>query len=158
MAIEQLTHLDLYVDGADEVSPDITLLKGRGADLVREKLMAKAADTFLVLADQSKLVERIGERFAIPVEVTPFAWQLVLRSLELIGGTGDLRHNANDGIAVTSHGSVVLDMTFDQAIDAHQLDDLLNATPGVVEHGIFRGLASALLIAVDDKVEERWVG
>ncbi len=82
MALEHINRLDLYVDGADEVAPDLTLLKGRGFDLVREKLLARASDKFLVLVDQSKLVERIGERFPIPVEVMPFAWQLVKRRLE----------------------------------------------------------------------------
>ncbi|OIQ81551.1 ribose-5-phosphate isomerase A [mine drainage metagenome] len=156
VAMEHISRIDLYVDGADEVSPDLTLLKGRGSDLVREKLLAKACDRFLVLVDQSKLVTRIGEKFAIPVEVMPFAWQLAKRSLEAIGGRGDLRQNASrDGLAVTSHGSLVLDMTFDAAMDARTLNAALNATPGVVEHGIFCGLASVLLLAADGKVEVR---
>jgi ribose 5-phosphate isomerase A len=156
VAMEHISRIDLYVDGADEVGPDLTLLKGRGSDLVREKLLAKACDRFLVLVDQSKLVTRIGEKFAIPVEVMPFAWQLAKRSLEAIGGRGDLRQNASrDGLAVTSHGSLVLDMTFDATMDARTLNAVLNATPGVVEHGIFCGLASVLLLAADGKVEVR---
>jgi len=157
VSIEHLTHLDLYVDGADEVTLDMTLLKGRGADLVREKLLAKASDKFLVLVDQSKLVSRIGEKFPIPVEVMPFAWQLVKRSLEALGGRGDLRRNASgDGLAATSHGSLVLDMVFEPGLDSKALDEALNNTPGVVEHGIFRGLASAIFVVADGKVEERW--
>lgn len=156
VSIEHLTRLDLYVDGADEVSPEMVLLKGRGSDLVREKLMAKAADRFLVLVDQSKLVERIGEKFPIPVEVLPFAWQLVKRSLEAIGGRGGLRPNASkDGLAVTSHGSLVLDMTFEPTLGSKMLDDMLNATPGVVEHGIFLNLASAVFVAENGAVQER---
>ncbi len=156
VAIEHLTHLDLYVDGADEVTPQMALLKGRGSDLVREKLMAKAAAEFIVLVDRSKLVDRIGERYPIPIEVLPFAWQLVSRSLERLGGRGALRPNAaGDGLAVTSHGSLVLDMRFEQSVDADTLDEALNATPGVVEHGIFRDLASSILIAGDGSVEER---
>lgn len=154
IAIEHLTHLDLYVDGADEVTPDLVLLKGRGSDLVREKLMAKAAAEFVVLVDRSKLVSRIGERYPIPVEVLPFAWQLVWRSLEQLGGSGGLRPNASgDGLAVTSHGSLVLDLRFEVA--AETLDAALSAMPGVVEHGIFRGLASTVLVAGDGAVEER---
>jgi ribose 5-phosphate isomerase A len=157
VGIEHLTRLDLYVDGADEVTPDMTLLKGRGADLVREKLMAKASDRFLVLVDRSKLVDRIGARYAIPIEVMPFAWQLVKRSLEARGGHGDLRQNANnDGLVVTSYGSLVLDMAFEPLLDSQSLDDMLNSTPGVIEHGIFRKLASAIFIADNGKVEERW--
>ncbi|HEX5539594.1 MAG TPA: ribose-5-phosphate isomerase RpiA, partial [Methylophilaceae bacterium] len=123
VAIEQLGRLDVYVDGADEVTPDMTLLKGRGSDLVREKLLATASDEFIVLVDQSKLVSRIGERFPIPVEVMPFAWQLVKRCLEQQGGRGELRPNASkDGLAVTSHGSLVLDMAFDADVDSAKLN------------------------------------
>ncbi len=156
VALEQLTRLDLYVDGADEVAPDLTLLKGRGADLVREKLLARASDTFLVLVEQSKLVERIGTRFPIPIEVMPFAWQLVKRRVESLGGRGGLRQNATrDGLAVTSYGSLVLDMVFEPSLDSAALDAALNDTPGIVEHGIFRRLASRILFAVDGKVQER---
>ena len=157
VALEHLTRLDFYVDGADEVSPDMTLLKGQGSDLVREKILARACDTFLVLVDQSKLVDHFGARFAIPVEVMPFAWQLVKHRLEALGGRGELRKNAKqDGLAVTSHGSLVLDMVFDPELDSKALNDMLNETPGVVEHGIFHGLTSAVLIAEDGQVQERW--
>jgi ribose 5-phosphate isomerase A len=159
VALEHLDRLDLYVDGADEVAPDLTLLKGRGFDLAREKLLARAADAFLVLVDNSKLVGRIGERYPVPVEVMPFAWRMVLRSLEALGGRGGLRQTAaGDGLVVTSHGSLVLDMAFGPEWDAKALDAALNATPGVVEHGIFRGLASAVVVAADGRVEERRAG
>jgi ribose 5-phosphate isomerase A len=154
IAIEHLNHLDLYVDGADEVAPDLTLLKGRGADLVREKLLVQASDQFLVLVDSSKFVSRIGERFAIPIEVMPFAWQLVKHKLEAIGATGGLRQNASgDGLIVTSHGSLVLDMVFDSQLTSQTLDELLNNTAGIVEHGLFYGLTSAVFCAVDGKVQ-----
>jgi ribose 5-phosphate isomerase A len=88
VALEHINHLDLYVDGADEVTPELTLLKGRGFDLVREKILARASERFLVLVDQSKQVKQIGERFPIPIEVMPFAWQLVKRRLETLGRSG----------------------------------------------------------------------
>lgn len=157
VAIEHLEKLALYVDGADEVAPDLTLLKGRGADLVREKILAQACEQFLVLVDSSKFVSRIGERFAIPIEVMPFAWQLVKQKLEKIGATGDLRKNASgDGLAVTSHGSLVLDMSFDSQINSQTLNDLLNNTAGIVEHGIFYGLGSAVFCATNGQVQEQW--
>lgn len=156
LSLSQLSQIDLYVDGADEITADNTLLKGRGYDLVMEKLLAKAAKEFIVVADKSKLVSRIGENFPIPIEVMPFAWQAAKRSIEAIGGTGDLRPNAaKDGLCITSHGSLVLDMRFDAAIDSHQLNALLNNIPGVVEHGIFPKLASKILIADQGKVETR---
>ena len=155
VALEHLERLDLYVDGADEVAPDLALLKGRGSDLVREKLLATAADEFWVLVDKGKLVGRIGERYPIPVEVMPFAWGLVKRRLEALGGRGELRRNASgDNLAVTAHGSLVLDMAF-EGLGAQALDEALNGTPGVVEHGVFYALASAVFIAADGAVEER---
>jgi ribose 5-phosphate isomerase A len=157
VAMEHISQLDLYVDGADEVTPDLTLLKGRGSDLVKEKLLAKASQQMIVLVDDSKLVNRIGENFPIPVEVVPFAWQLVQNSLQESGGHGELRPSSSgDGLAVTSHGSLVLDMIFDASIDAATLNNLLDGIPGVVEHGVFHQLASVVLIADNNQVEERW--
>ncbi|MDO9163773.1 MAG: ribose-5-phosphate isomerase RpiA [Methylococcaceae bacterium] len=157
LALEHIDQLDLYVDGADEVTADLTLLKGRGADLVREKLLANASDKFLVLIDASKRVNRIGENFPIPIEVMPFAWQLVQRSITKLGGQASLRANATkDGLAVTPHGSLVLDVNFDANLDHQWLNDQLNAIPGIVEHGIFYGLTSAVLCAEQGQVVEQW--
>ena len=157
VALEHINHLDLYVDGADEVTPELTLLKGRGFDLVREKILARASERFLVLVDQSKQVKQIGERFPIPIEVMPFAWQLVKRSLETLGGRGELRQTAGkDGLVVTSYGSLVLDMAFNAIVDSEALDTLLNSTPGVIEHGVFHKLANVVLLAVDGQVQEHY--
>jgi ribose 5-phosphate isomerase A len=157
IAIEQLSSIDLYVDGADEFTADKALLKGRGSDLVKEKLLAQAAKTFIAVAEASKRVDYLGQKFAIPIEVMPNAWQLAKRSLEAIGGKGDLRPNTNkDGLWVTSHGSLVLDMQFLLRQDAAELNQAINNVPGVVEHGIFYGLCDALLIADNGKVSEHW--
>lgn len=157
IALTQVSEIDLYVDGADEITPDMTLLKGRGYDLVLEKLLAKAAKQFLVVADKSKLVDRIGTNFAIPIEVMSTAWKAAKRSLEAAGGVGDLRQNAaKDGLSISSYGSLVLDMRFDSSTSETALNQLINNIPGVVEHGIFHQLTSAILIAGDGKIEERW--
>jgi ribose 5-phosphate isomerase A len=153
---EQVSRIDLYADGADEVSPELTLLKGQGADLVREKLLATAAERFLVLIEANKLVEHIGQHFAIPIEVMPFAWQLVKKQLEAIGGHGDLRQNADkNGFAISSYGGLIADVSFDLTIDAEMLNDALNGIPGIVEHGIFYALATTVLIGVNGQVQER---
>lgn len=157
IGIQQIDTIDLYVDGADEITPDMTLLKGRGYDLVMEKLLAKAAKQFFVVADKSKLVDRIGTNYAIPIEVMPFAWKAAKKSIENAGGKGDLRQNvAKDGLSTTSYGSLVLDMAFDQSISEKALNQLLNNIPGVVEHGIFHALAHAVFIADDGNIEEKW--
>lgn len=156
VSIDSLDGLDMYVDGADEVTPDLTLLKGRGQDLVREKLLASAADQFYVLVDESKLVDHIGQKFPIPVEVMPEAWKLVLAQLKQRGGKGELRLNAaKDNVAVTANGSLVLDMTFDH-IDSLELTMVLETIPGIVEHGIFSELATAVFIGGEQEVEEHW--
>lgn len=157
IALQQVSAIDLYVDGADEITPNLTLLKGRGYDLVMEKLLAKAAKQFFVVADKSKLVNHIGANFAIPIEVMPFAWQAVKKSIENAGGQGDLRPNvANDGLSISSYGSLILDMTFDPTIAEGDLNQLLNNIPGIIEHGIFHRLTSAVFIADDGNIEEKW--
>jgi len=153
-SIEQIQSLDLYVDGADEVSPDNTLLKGQGSDLVREKLLARSSKQFIVLVDQSKMVAKIGEKFSIPIEVMPFAWQMVKKCLEEQGGKGELRSNGGGGLAVSSMGNLILDMAFESSIDSQQLNLILNGTPGVVEHGIFQSLASVVLLVENEEVKE----
>ncbi|MGZ8157923.1 MAG: ribose-5-phosphate isomerase RpiA [Methylobacter sp.] len=159
LGFDQVSHLDLYVDGADEVSPELAVLKGQGADLVREKLLATASERFLVLVEPGKLVERIGQHFAIPIEVMPFAWQLVKKQLEASGGHGDLRQNASkNGFAISSHGSLILDMSFDAHIDVKTLNDTLNGIPGIVEHGIFYRLATTVLVGGNGQVQERQGG
>lgn len=157
IGLQQISSIDLYVDGADEITPDMSLLKGRGYDLVMEKLLAKAATRFLVVADKSKLVSRIGSNFAIPIEVMPFAWQAAKRSIELLGGIGDLRPNsAKDGLSISSYGSLILDMAFPPEMPEIAIVDALNNTPGVIEHGIFKQLAHGILIADNGHIEERW--
>ena len=154
VSIAELKCIDLYVDGADEITPNLSLLKGRGQDLVMEKLLAKAADQFIVVADKSKLVSRIGEKFIIPIEVIPGAWQMVKHQLEQHGAEGDIRLNAGqDNVAISAHGSYILDMRFPASINDAALNTFLNNTPGIVEHGVFYGIASQVLIADNGNIE-----
>lgn len=153
-SIAQLTHIDLYIDGADEITPNLSLLKGRGQDLVMEKLLAKAADQFIVVADKSKLVGRIGEKFMIPIEVIPNAWQMVKYQLNQYGAEGDVRLNASkDNVAISAHGSYILDMHFPESINDEALNAILKSTPGIVEHGLFYSIASQVLIADNGTIE-----
>ena len=155
IAMEQIKEIDLYIDGADEISPDLTLLKGRGYDLVREKLLARSARKFIVIADESKLVKKIGDNFPIPAEVQPFAWELV-KNILMKKGTGDIRINAaKDGYAITSCGNFVLDFNYPEK-NTEELNALLSQTPGIVEHGIFYNIAHGALISSNGKVREIW--
>ncbi len=156
VGIDQVERLDVYVDGADEVDSELSLLKGKGSDLVREKLLAQNSHAFWVLIDQSKWVGRLASKSPVPVEVMPFAWRLVLSNIEAIGGRGSLRLNpTGDGIAVTAHGSLVLDMFFDTATDITLLNKTLSSIPGVVEHGIFHRLATEVFCGVEGKIQRQ---
>jgi ribose 5-phosphate isomerase A len=155
IAMEQINEIDLYIDGADEITPDLTLLKGRGYDLVREKLLARSAKKFIVIADESKIVENIGDNFPVPSEVQPFAWELV-KNILMKKGTGDIRINsAKDGYAITSCGNFVLDFNYTEK-NIEKLNALLCQTPGIVEHGIFYNIAHGALISCNGKVREIW--
>lgn len=155
IAMEQINEIDLYIDGADEITPDLTLLKGRGYDLVREKLLARSAKKFIVIADESKIVENIGDNFPVPSEVQPFALELV-KNILMKKGTGDIRINsAKDGYAITSCGNFVLDFNYTEK-NIEKLNALLCQTPGIVEHGIFYNIAHGALISSNGKVREIW--
>jgi ribose 5-phosphate isomerase A len=154
---EQVSHLDLYADGADEFDPGKRLIKGRGAAMVREKHLVHLSDRFLVLVDPSKRVQRLGTNFPVPVEVFPFASGLVTKELEKLGAAVTLRPagTSKDGPVVTDQGNFVLDARFDAAADVAGLDAVLNDIPGVVGHGLFTRYAARTTVAVglDDRVE-----
>lgn len=141
-------HLDLALDGADEVDPALGLIKGRGAAMTREKIVAAQAERFVVLADPSKEVERLGTRMPLPVEVVPMALTPVLRALEKLGAQPTVREGkAKDGPVVTDQGFFVVDALFEGGIDdAERLDALLSAMPGVLDHGLFLGMATEALV------------
>lgn len=153
ISIEHLSYLDMYVDGADEVTPDMTLLKGRGQDLVYEKLLASHATAFYVLVDDSKMVSKIGDKNAIPIEVMPNAAQLVLNRLAKLQAKGSLRLNtAGDNVAYSAAGNLILDMQFN-GLETAQINALLTVMPGVVEHGIFADIAKAVFVGSADGVK-----
>ena len=150
LSIEYLTHLDMYVDGADEVTIDMVLLKGRGQDLVCEKLLASHATAFYVLVDDSKMVKQIGDKNPIPIEVMPNAASLVLNRLAKLQAKGSLRLNAaGDNVAYSAAGNLILDMQF-SGLETAQINALLTVMPGVVEHGIF---ADIVLVGSADGVK-----
>ena len=139
--------LDLALDGADEVDPEGTLIKGRGAAHVREKVVASLARRFVVLADASKMVSHLGDSAPVPVEVLPFAAPAVVRALRGLGAEPELRMGQRkDGPVVTDQGLWVLDAQFARIEDAATLSDEIDRIPGVLGHGLFVGIASEVLI------------
>ena len=144
--------LALAVDGADEVSPRLDLIKGLGGALLREKLVAQAARRFIVVADESKLVRRLGTRAPVPVEVVPFGWPIVMDRLKEFRAECVLRR-AGETPFVTNGGNYVVDCRFDTIADAAELQAKLKAITGVVETGLFIGLATEVIIGREDDVE-----
>src|ERR1700675_268008 len=134
--------LDLAVDGADEIDPAVNCIKGRGGALLREKIVAHASRRFVLVADESKLVGRLG-RGPVPIEILPFLWEATSRSIESLGGRPELRLAAGEP-ARTDNGNLVLDTSFG-VVDTG-LGQALHAIPGVIEHGLFFGMAKGAII------------
>ncbi|MEA2353338.1 MAG: ribose 5-phosphate isomerase [Thermoleophilaceae bacterium] len=144
------THLDVAIDGADEVDPDLGLIKGGGAALLREKLVVCAAERFVVVAEVGKRVDRLGQAFRLPVEVVRFAWaDTRQRVLELVP-EAELRTGGDGSAAVTDEGHHLLDCRLPPTGDLHDLAARLKATVGVVEHGLFLGMADEVLLGRPD--------
>jgi ribose 5-phosphate isomerase A len=149
--LDDVDGLDLALDGADEVATDadgaIHLVKGRGAALTREKVVAAAADRFVVLVDPSKEVDRLGATMPVPVEVLPFALAPVERALRALGGEPELRMGQRkDGPVVTDQGFWILDTAFAPIADPASLGAAIHAIPGVLDHGLFVAMATDVLV------------
>jgi ribose 5-phosphate isomerase A len=145
--------IDLAIDGADEVQRStLDLVKGRGGALLREKIVAAASDRFVVVVDEEKLVDRLGEHFPVPVEVTQFGWQATGAALEKLGAAPELRQEA-DRPYVTDGGNYILDCRFAPIEDPRDLELAINRAVGVVENGLFVGRSSVVVVAGERGVE-----
>ena len=154
VTFEECRRLDLTVDGADEIAPKLALIKGGGGKLLREKIVASASKRFVIVADESKQVEKLG-RFPLPVEVIPMAAPLVKDSLRELGFTPNVRIGGDGKPYITDEGNLILDcsgllMENPQAI-ATKIDSIV----GVVEHGLFLDMADLAVIAGDREIIER---
>lgn len=147
VTLDDVDSLDLAIDGADEVDPVKNLIKGGGAAHTREKIVDSLAQEFIVVVDSSKLVDRLGSTFPVPIELLPLALSPVTRALEKMGGKPELRMGVKkDGPVITDQGNLVLDVTFDQISDPAALETALNNIPGVLENGLFVGVADVILV------------
>lgn len=153
--LEDVESLDITFDGADEVDPDLNLIKGYGAAMVREKVVAASSDQLVILVGPEKLVERIGERGRLPIEVLPFGENLVRRELAKLGLDANLRADAGGDTLITDNGNWILDAKLDPPLDAHALENAIVRIPGVLGTGFFLGMADAVLIGSDGAVEIR---
>ncbi|WP_427023411.1 ribose-5-phosphate isomerase RpiA [Aureimonas ureilytica] len=155
--LEDLPELDLTIDGADEVDPRLRLVKGGGGALLREKIVAAASSRMLVIADRTKKVEHLGA-FPLPIEVNGFGLLSTTLAIEragtMLGLTGPIQlRMAGDKPFITDGGHLVIDASFGLIPDPEALSAALHAIPGVVEHGLFLGLATSVLLAGPDGIE-----
>ncbi|MGH2365373.1 MAG: ribose-5-phosphate isomerase RpiA [Chloroflexota bacterium] len=148
--------LDLAVDGADEVDPELRLIKGQGGALLREKLIARAARRRIYIVDSGKLSPSLGTHSRLPVEVIPFAWRLAELGLRALGCEPELRPREpgqrNGHPYCTDNGNYILDCSV-QPADPRQLEDAINRVPGVVENGLFIGLTDELIVGRAGQIE-----
>lgn len=138
--------LELTIDGADEIDPELNLIKGGGGALLREKIVAQASRRLVIVADESKLSPRLGTRFFVPVEVLPFGWRAQARYLASLGAAVTIRQSQGSPL-LTDQGNYVLDCQFGPIADLKGLALALQARAGILEHGLFLGLAADVIIA-----------
>lgn len=143
--INSIDKIDVTIDGADEFTQNLDLIKGGGGALLREKIVACLTEKQVIIADSSKLVRELG-MFKVPVEVIPFACAYVMRQLQAIGGIGLVRQK-NGSIYITDQGNYIVDADFGLINDPAALDKQLNNIVGVVEHGLFIGLTHKVIMA-----------
>jgi ribose 5-phosphate isomerase A len=147
LTLDEVDLIHVAIDGADEVDPQRNLIKGGGAAHTREKIVDALAEQFIVVVDSSKIVDRLGSTFPVPVEVLPMAIAPVSRAIVALGGKPELRMGVKkDGPVITDQGNMVLDVTFDSIPHPAELEKTLNNIPGVLENGLFVGLTDLVLI------------
>jgi ribose 5-phosphate isomerase A len=144
--------IDLTIDGADEVDPDLNLIKGGGGALLHEKIVAQASRREIIIVDESKLSPALGTHWPLPVEVIPFGWHFQLCFLESLGARVTVRQQSDGTLFKTDHGNLILDCAFGPIRQPAALAARLDARTGIVEHGLFIGLATEVIVAGADGV------
>lgn len=145
VSLEEVQTVDLSVDGADEVNPSLDLIKGQGGALLRERIVASFSSRFVIVVGEEKLVSQLGTRVSLPVEVVPFGIHVARRELEKMGGRVDLRLAGGERYQ-TDNGNAVLYVDFGGIAQPAELERAIDAVPGVVDSGLFIGMADLVLV------------
>lgn len=147
-SFSKIKHLDVTIDGADEVDENMNLIKGGGGALLREKIVASATEHYIVVVDDSKLVSPLG-KFPLPVEIVLFGWELTVFHLEKLGCSISIRQKDTKDF-ITDNGNYIADCSFGAITDPKELTAALNAIPGVVENGLFVGIPELVIVGIPD--------
>lgn len=151
--LDESPQIDVTIDGADEVDPELNLIKGGGGALLREKIIAYQSKKVIIVVDPSKQVKKLGLSFPLPVEVVPFSVSATIRTVEQLDCTADIR--MDDGtIFKTDNGNYILDCDFEGIDDLDACSIGLNSVPGVIENGLFIDIADMVIVGKEDSVEE----
>ena len=150
--LETHPKIDLTIDGADEVDPDFTLIKGLGGALLREKIVAKNSEKEIIIVDYTKTVQKLGTKSPLPVEVLPFGWSKAVEFLQELDCIVTVRKNQN-GIVVSDNNNYFLDCKFQSIEDPVSLEANINNFPGVIENGLFIGLTTTVIVASPNGIE-----
>jgi ribose 5-phosphate isomerase A len=145
--LEDRPVIDITIDGADEVDPQLNLIKGGGGALLREKIVAQASRREVIVVDESKWVKVLGAKRPVPVEVIPFGWRSQTTYLKSLGARVAARRNSNGSFFTTDQGNLILDCHFGPIKDCRQLAGRMKERAGIVEHGLFLGMATDVIIA-----------
>ena len=148
--VDDVTHIDVTIDGADEVDPNMQLIKGLGGALLREKIVAAASQSEVIIVDESKLVEVLGTKCPLPVEVLRFGHKKTKYALELQGCDAKLRMGADGGPFVTDNGNYIYDCEFESIQNPFFLESRINVIPGTVDNGLFLNTATTVLVSHKD--------
>ncbi|HWP45379.1 MAG TPA: ribose-5-phosphate isomerase RpiA [Blastocatellia bacterium] len=152
--LNDIEKIDITIDGSDEIDSRFDMIKGGGGAMTREKLVALASRTRIIVVDEPKLVSSLGQTRPLPVEVLPFAWRMSARCLSELGCKPVLR-SSGEAAFVTDNGNYILDCEFGPIEDPPSMEKRIKLIPGVVESGLFIAIADSVIIAFDDRVEVR---
>jgi len=153
ISFDQKSEIDLNIDGADEVDPNLNLIKGGGGALLREKIIAQSSTRNIIVIDEQKMSQKLGTKWAVPVEIIEFSYKPTAKYLEDLGAEVTLRKNQNGKIFKTDQGNIIADCNFGQIENLNELNQALNGKAGIVEHGLFIGITDEVIIGKPDTIE-----